>query len=584
MQPRSRQPGHSPLRSACHIALAAALFVATSAHAVVISNKKFEQSGGNPQDIRGTIIKANEPRVLYSNSSQFQSVGHIPSCTATWLGEAQGYTYVLTAAHCLRADKAGAVQPLKKYYYYSWDRKLIASGDGWQFLHPHRMSPLTGMGGSSNDIAILKLPRVATPLDADGKPVQAPVLYDGDDELARTVDYVGTGHWGVGALEGRAASPMGGRMWGQSMIDALPDGGYGMSAGYHEQDGRHWARLASGDSGSAWWQQHHGEWRIVGTSSAVGEEVSYGTRVSRYAAWIKSIVPVALLHSERMSLSESKPFISRNFAADLGTGTVYYVVPQQGQASGPAAPLLASPGGYSPIRVKVRDLVTGASAYVNLRAQRNEGCRKARMEERPICGGLKQGALTVSFQAADNPTLLAGHYRGRFDLDVRGWQDVQYRDRLSINVDLHHLSQGQITGEAAYLSPNFASLAKQGDVSYVVAPQAGGSGPSSRIYKAAAGDLSRIRIRAVDALTLESRIIVLRAARQSGCGWVQMNDAQACSRSPRQGPLLVWFEGRDNVGLPLSIYRGSVYVRAMGWQDSSVNELIELKLDLDLIR
>ncbi|HVK52249.1 MAG TPA: hypothetical protein VM469_11005, partial [Pseudoxanthomonas sp.] len=60
-------------------------------------------------------------------------------------------------------------------------------------------------------------------------------------------------------------------------------------------------------------------------------------------------------------------------------------------------------------------------------------------------------------------------------------------------------------------------------------------------------------------------------------------DAQSCY-GERKGPLLVWFEAKDNPALPAGLHRGKVFVQAQGWQDPSLREMIEIDVELDTTR
>jgi hypothetical protein len=498
------------------------------------------------------------------------------------LGEADGYSYILSAAHCTESDLKGGVVEINRSFV-AWNGTVIAAGKGWRYLHPYRLAIPSNMGGASTDIAVLKLPRKTTPVDDKGRPVSSPVLYDGNSELNNTVHFAGYGVWGVGDTLGNWWPTRGERrMWASSMISGIWEGEHGIGAGYAPRgESKYSARLASGDSGSAWWQQHGGYWNIIATTNGYSATLSTGARVSRYVNWLQGLFPGATSQRDRMTVSESKPFVSRNHADDLAKGTVYYVVPAgQPDASGPTQRFWSSKGGYSVVRVKLTERLTGARRWINLRAQRDNGCWKSFMEEGQICYDFKQGPLTVWFDAKDNAGLPPGAYTGDFDVEAIGWHETRYRQRFTLHADIHHLTRARVTATVPYKSVNFASLASKGTVAYVVPTQAGGTGPLRTTWGGSSQTLSEIRVTVKDAITLKTQNVVLRAARDNGFFWARMEDAQIYY-SERKGPLLVWFEAKDNPTLPAGLHRGKVFVQAQGWHDPSLRETIEIDVELD---
>lgn len=579
---RQLLPSRTSLRAAL---LALGFACIASSGAVILNEQAFKKNGGDPANIAGTIGRANQPLVDRTFADPFFVVGQIGNCTATWLGEADGYSYILSAAHCMESDQQGGIVQVNRTFV-AWNGTIIAAGKGWRYLHPYRLAIPSNMGGASTDIALLKLPRFATPTDAQGKPVSPPYLYDGRDELNNTVHFAGYGLWGVGDTRGPWATAKGERrMWGSSAISGIWEGEHGISAAYVPRgESKFWARVASGDSGSAWWQQHSGYWNIIATTNGHSTTQSTGARVSRYVAWLQGLFAGTASHRQRMTVSESKPFVSRNHADDVAKGTVYYLVPPgQSDASGPTQRLWSTKGGYSVVRVRLTERLTGARRFVNLRAQRDNGCWKSFMEEGQVCNGLKQGPLTVSFDAKDNPGLPPGAYTGDFDVEALGWHEAQYRQRFTLHADIHHLTRARVTATVPYKSVNFAALAVKGTVAYVVPIQPGSAGPLRATWGASSPVLSQIEASVQDAITLKTQRIVLRAARDNGCYWVRMEDAQSCY-GERKGPLLVWFEAKDNPALPAGLHRGKVFVQAQGWQDPSLREMIEIDVELDTTR
>ncbi|WP_414439594.1 trypsin-like serine protease [Burkholderia sp. 22PA0106] len=262
-------------------------------HAVVIDEATFKSYVGDTADVANTIKTHNDTLRSFSYERPWLAVGQLWGCTATWLGNKDGWSYVLTAAHCVNYE--GTETPINKNFW-GWDGKLAATGPGTAYVPPERIKKPAGMGGASTDIAILKLPTVNTIVDKAGKPVDPPILNDALDEKGRDVIYVGYGSWGVGNDTSGAYSPAKGdrRLYARSRIDSIFELDHGISASYQPAGpSPFWARTASGDSGSSWWQMRDGKPVIIATTNGGNGKYSTGPRVSMYADWIKSIYPDA---------------------------------------------------------------------------------------------------------------------------------------------------------------------------------------------------------------------------------------------------------------------------------------------------
>lgn len=265
----------------------------SSAHAVVIDKSTFQYYGGDPADIATSIKTHNDTLRAYSYEKPWLVVGEIGGCTATWLGEKEGWSYLLTAAHC--AGYQGGETPVNRTFTVTGGR-VIASGAGTAYVPPQRIQRPAGMGGASTDIAILKLPARNPIVDATGKQVDRPILNDALDEKGRDVIFVGYGSWGVGANWWGGYFPANGerRLYGRSRIDRTFELDYGIGASYQPVGpSQFWARTSFGDSGSAWWQIRDGRPVIIATNNGGNDTLSTGARVSKYADWIKSVYPDA---------------------------------------------------------------------------------------------------------------------------------------------------------------------------------------------------------------------------------------------------------------------------------------------------
>ncbi|MCA9238019.1 MAG: hypothetical protein KDA44_21245, partial [Planctomycetales bacterium] len=151
-----------------------------------------------------------------------------------------------------------------------------------------------------SDIGIIELSGIATIRDAQGAVVPRPLLYDGSGEQGVTNAFVGYGSWGIGSQGSNGGLfPSSGprRAGGTNVINSLFESGKGIGTRFDAPGsataGVNESAVASGDSGSAWWQQHDGRWAIIATTN-VGSGTTYGTsstgaRVSRYIDWIESV-------------------------------------------------------------------------------------------------------------------------------------------------------------------------------------------------------------------------------------------------------------------------------------------------------
>lgn len=292
------------------------------AHSVIISDDVFMENGGDLKNIPGTIAKAMEPLRQKSYDTQFQSVGILDTggvlCTATWIGDAEdsNSVFLLTAAHCTEGTQQKGTA---KYKFTDFSGGVTAAGEGIYVTSPYRFSHTPGFGGASTDIALIKLPKIADICDASGKKIPQPVLYDLSDlegEINKEVWFAGYGLWGTGTGDSNYDyQPAFGtrRAAGASIITDIFENIHGISANFEPHSGRttsKWARLTSGDSGSAWWQKHQGIWTIIATSNGTGGSYSTGARVSLYTNFIKSVYPQARFLSNASTEATSHVRIS----------------------------------------------------------------------------------------------------------------------------------------------------------------------------------------------------------------------------------------------------------------------------------
>jgi hypothetical protein len=294
----------SVFRFSCLSLVFLSFFFCTQAQAVVVSEEVFEANGGDLNDIAGTITDANDALREMSKSEPFYAVGWIGWCTATWLGDDGEWAYVLTAAHCTNDN---ALEHTMTVSFEDYRGQVIATGTTTAHIHPYRIDPPAGHGGASTDVAVLKIPKVSDIKDPFGAPIAQPVLYDGSQELNGKVEFAGYGLWGAGTDANSAYNPASGkrRMWGENLISSIFESEHGIGSIYvptgstDEAPNRQWARVASGDSGSAWWQDHLGHKVIIATTNGGHATLSTGARVSKYVEWIRTIYPDAQVLSEQ---------------------------------------------------------------------------------------------------------------------------------------------------------------------------------------------------------------------------------------------------------------------------------------------
>jgi hypothetical protein len=423
----------------------ASLCFASSAHALTISDDVFIRNGGNLANIPATITTAMGPLRQASLASQFLSVGDFGDCTATWLGDTpNGESSVfLTAAHCAEDEPVKKKKGPFSRTFSDWSGRIAASGTGSYVLGPYRKSIPQGMGGASTDIAIVTLPKKANILDQTGAAVPQPVIYDGNDELNKQVWLAGYGLWGTGPVNTNWdywPSSVSLRAAGASTVDGIFESNFGIRAGFNPKVGGNFAtRAASGDSGSAWWQQHDGEWVIIATTNGGSDLATTGARVSKYTDWIRSVYPQAKFSSDGYTITKKNKILTTpNFALDAKNGTVAYVVPSQANAIGPTS--LKWDGNCKPtmVKVTVQDQ-SNRTAVIQLRTQRDIGCGPSYLQEMNAavsCYSNRSGPLIVTYRPADNRDLAAGTYVGSFTVEARGWQDSSYVRAFQIKVNI----------------------------------------------------------------------------------------------------------------------------------------------------
>lgn len=439
------------------------LVFSTSGHSVVISNEVFQKNGGSLNDVRGTINKAYAPLIKKSHAYPFQVVGHTGSCTASWLGEDEKNTYILTAAHCTRYGN-NLTAPWNGSFY-NRNGELLAR-NGVLHVHPYRLNSPPGHGGASTDIAVIVANKVKPLLDDRNQPTQQPWLYDGSNELNHTVNFIGYGVWGIRNPGSQSFSMPGfpqRRVWGQSFINGIWEADHGIGAPFvPERDAKGWARVSSGDSGSSWWQQQQGFWTIIATTNGGDANRSTGARVSKYVPWIKSIYPQVATLQNKTTITENNTIILPDFSRELEIGSVAYVVPHQQNADGPGGLINEHQTGVSKITVKLKQQADEQEHEVVLRAWRETGCEQTAMNNAHTCHK-SSSVLKLRYYDQDNPDLSSGKYNGSFKIEAKGWEEGKYTNTLELQANLEKKAHGEeniiVSKPVAVAGKNFAVTA-----------------------------------------------------------------------------------------------------------------------------
>jgi hypothetical protein len=568
------------------IALVGGLAVVRTAHALIINEAKFVELGGDLGAVKATFSTVAARLHSWSLSEQFMPVGWIEGCTATWLGEEGGRTYLLTAAHCVSATHGEVTRTHRTFK--DWRGQVIAQGEGWAVRPPKwaNWQATPSWDGFADDVAVLSLPRVASPVDGSGRRLAPPTIADTPLQTSELLHYVGYGLVGVGQTYGYSHLPATekGRLRGEAPVAGFFSGDRGFYSRYESvKASQSWARPSPGDSGSAAWRLHQGYWQAAGVNAGMRPSYGVGPHLARHAAWIEGVFPGAVMQSERMSVTASAPFVSRNHALDPSGTNVFFVIPSQTDAIGPTAGRSSRTKGDSMISVAVKESRTGAISTIRLRAHRDAGCRRSPIEDAAPCPGSQNNQLKVAFRADDNPGLKPGAYTGRFHVDVLSWLDRSRQERVTLHVDVRHLLRGQVSTTSSYVSPNLAERAAHGTIYYTVPPQARAQGPVAGVWNGSPLS-SRIDVTVRDAVTQQDRQVVLRAQRDPLCGgrMTRMEDAATCQRRSA-GRVMVRFHREDNPQLPAGLHRGRVTLQARGWTDPAFDQLIEIDVDLDTL-
>lgn len=304
------------------------VLLSTQVSAVLVNQRTFISYGGNLAHIAGDIRDKDVLGELRAQSysrpwlavgeirtGQSQLVTRPPNkCTGTWLGEQGRWTFILTAAHCLPDEAKSRTVAAMNAAFWGSAGTLLASGSGTSYIPQERIDNYAAIDDQGRpirdrfDVAIIRLPRYQTPVDASGLSLDPPVVNDSPlADHAKAFIFVGHGQWGVGNDAQGAYAPRSGpiRLYGRSvaiaksgrLLNAYDPMGWLTMEGVPAPSGSpntRWAGSAPGDSGSAWWQFERGVPTIVGVNSTSFTAAPAFNHIN----WIKSIFPGVKLLSQ----------------------------------------------------------------------------------------------------------------------------------------------------------------------------------------------------------------------------------------------------------------------------------------------
>lgn len=296
--------------------LAGMLALAAPAQAVVILDSTWRAEGGSrerPWAGFGAHLRlADEPpfRAVLALASDGEAWGE---ASGTWLGNAEGHAYVLTAAHIYDED----AEP-DAYQVRGPDGRAHVPDRRW--VHPYWNGDTGTRTGY--DLVLLRLPE---PLTGLGEP---PVLYTGRAEAGRLITFVGFGSRGIGSVgEADRFYRPSAKAAAQGVVDEwvapartrkkAGDAGNYLGVYLPREDGSipnpygGSARpatplvglLGSGDSGGSAWMPLAQGWVLVGVNSNGSGEARYGdaswfARVAPHHEWLRKHFPAVRLAPE----------------------------------------------------------------------------------------------------------------------------------------------------------------------------------------------------------------------------------------------------------------------------------------------
>lgn len=270
-----------------------------NSYAVIILDSTFKQSGFKQAE--ALALSPSFSSLIFIESDELSGSG-------SWIGNDEGHGYVLTAAHLFPHSAQIS------HYTFQTQNGRQYHGEAL-FLHPLWNENLDDRTGY--DFALVRLKESITDAGAQ------PALYAGNEEIGKTVTFIGYGWRGSGKkgedttidTDNKPAAAQGLVELVKEAIEPLPvqgDAGNYFAIWLPKEDGslpnpfseqgitRPISPLAgilgSGDSGGPAWIRTPEGWVIAGINSdgsgnAAYGDVSWFPRVSQVQVWIKGIIP-----------------------------------------------------------------------------------------------------------------------------------------------------------------------------------------------------------------------------------------------------------------------------------------------------
>lgn len=299
-------------------------------------------------------------------------------------------------------------------------------------------------------------------------------------------------------------------------------------------------------------------------------------RIAPHTPWLKKVFPNLNTLSRSRTLTESHPVQLGRVESQV-PGTVYYVAGDNVQ--GPTSGKWVYPRGYTTLSVPMTNQATNATASVTLRAQRSTWCGWGEINNGVYCyPDATKGELKVWFSPSDNYGLAPGLYQSEFSLQAKGWHDHSYTSRISLSanilVDADFGLEGTVTESSTVTTIPYDSLVN-GTVYYLSTGQVE-SAATSRVWHGTS-NWTTLSVPVRRRSTNDGYTINLRAQRNTGCFWTEINNGVYCRSGANYGHLRIFYRAEDNPHLPAGDYDSLFNLTANGWH-SSFYKMLTFKL------
>lgn len=564
------------------------LIFSSNAFGVGLLDSKYIELGGELSDEQAVVKKVFDELHQLSLEPRFDAVGQIYTltgkCTGTWLGDEDGLSVILTAAHCVEGDNK------EEESIHTGQLMQFLIGDTWRMIAAgEATSHFIGYDDEcKSDIAIVKIPRIRPPHNDQGEYIKQPVIADNpsfNQHVGKPMEFVGYGLRGTESL-GLLSDVLNRRTYGEGHISS---DGYGCLT-YHTEkawnkDG--WAFTTPGDSGAAIWQWRQGQLVGIGVAHSWGGDWSSGysdfARIAPYHVWMKKVYPEINTVTRSRTITTDKGIELSDLEAQVH-GTVYYIAGNN--VDGPTRGKWVKPRGYTQLSVPMVNQETGQTYNIELRSQRQTWCGWGEINNGAYCKpNATKGGLKVWFESNDNTATPSGLYQANFSLVAKGWHDKSYNAdielKANILVDNDLVQAGNLEGTvtaSSSVTTERTSDSVNGSVYYL--PENNIDSDIIRRIWHSRDRYSLLYVSAVNKNTERSATVILRASRNTGCKWKAINTGIYCNK-PNQGELRVSYHPEDNTALPIGSYDSVFSIRAHGWHSPDFTKLLTFKLDLE---